>query len=131
MAPFLQSSVGMTDRTLELAAELLNVVNESELDNFVGRLVAEASRESGAHLSPDARRALIAELRSTAERTLPVLEVALGEHRAPTGPAARETAARLFGAELEGLSPEDRDFELAREFVRFSHARATAAATPP
>jgi hypothetical protein len=29
-----------------------------------------------------------------------------------------ERAARLFGLELEGLSPEDKEFALARQFVR-------------
>jgi hypothetical protein len=116
-----------TARSGELAAELLDVVNESELESFVGRLVAEAARDAGRRLTPDARRALVAELRSTARRTLPTLEVALGERSRPAGPAA-EAAARLFGAELEGMSPEDRDFEIARQFVRFSHERAAAAA---
>src|SRR5215217_5795154 len=117
-----------TARSGELAAELLDVVNESELEDFLGRLVAEAARVAGRRLTPGARRALVAELRSTAERTLPTLHVALGERTRPAGLAVEATAARLFGAELEGMSPEDRDFEIARQFVRFSHARTAAAA---
>jgi hypothetical protein len=117
-----------TARSSELAAELLDVVNESELENFLGRLVAEAARDAGRRLTPDAQRVLVAELKSTATRTLPALHVALGERSRPAGQAAG-AAARLFGAEFEGMSPEDRDFEIAQQFVRFSHAR-TAAATP-
>src|SRR3954452_4506002 len=117
-----------TVRNGELAAELLDVVNESELENFLRRLVAEAARDAGRRLTPDARRAVVAELRRTAERTLPTLHVALGERTRPAGLAA-EAAARLFGAEFEGMSSEDRDFEIARQFVSFSHTR-TAAATP-
>ena len=109
-------------RSSELAGELLDVVNESELENFIGRLVAEAARAADRRLTPDAQRALVVELSSTAKRTLPALQVALGEPSRPSGVAA-DSAARLFGAEFEGMSPEDRDFEIARQFVRFSHAR--------
>jgi hypothetical protein len=33
-------------------------------------------------------------------------------------------ASRLFEIELEGLSPEDQEFEIAKRFVRFSGAAA-------
>jgi hypothetical protein len=111
-------------RNDELAAELLDVVNEAELESFVGRLVAEAASDAGRVLPAAERRALAAELRSTAKRTLPTLQLALGEQSRLTGRAAVDAAARLFGTELEGMSPEDRDFEIARQFVRFSQARA-------
>ena len=111
----------------ERAAELLDIVNEAELEDFVGRLVAEAARDAGRSLPAGERRALVAELARTAERTLPTLQLALGDSPA-TSRAAVDAAARLFGAELEGMSPEDRDFEIARQFVRFSHERAAAAA---
>lgn len=42
-----------------------------------------------------------------------------------------ETAARVFGLELEGVSAEDRDFELARQLVRFGCAAASWAAQAP
>ena len=112
----------------ELAAELLDVVNESELETFVGRLVAEAARDAGRIIPAAERHALVADLGSTAKRTLPTLQLALGERSRLTGRAAADAAARLFGAELEGMSPEDRDFEIARQFVRFSQARAAEGA---
>jgi hypothetical protein len=34
----------------------------------------------------------------------------------------------IFGTELEGLSPEDQEFETARRFVRFAHEMAGVAA---
>src|SRR4051812_28203567 len=64
-----------TARSSELAAELLDVVNESELESLVGRIVAEAARDAGRRLTPDVQGALVAELGSTARRTLPALEV--------------------------------------------------------
>jgi hypothetical protein len=120
-----------TARSGELAAELLDVISESELEAFVARLVAEAARDTGRRLPADARRALVAELSKTAERTVPTLQVALGARGGLTAPAAAQAAARLYGTELEGMSPEDRDFEIARQFVRFSQERAAATAARP
>jgi hypothetical protein len=37
-------------------------------------------------------------------------------------------ASNLFELELEGLSPEDREFEVARAYVRFASAAANQAA---
>jgi hypothetical protein len=34
----------------------------------------------------------------------------------------------MFGLELEGLSPEDREYEVARRFVRFASSAAARAA---
>jgi hypothetical protein len=119
-----------TARNDELAAALLDVVNESELESFVGALVAETARSSGRLLAPRAARALAAELRKTAERTLPALTVALGHQTLPAATAAAQNASRAFGVELEGMSAEDRDFEIARRFVGFAQAATVRAAGP-
>jgi hypothetical protein len=119
-------------RDSELAAELLDVVNESELDEFVGGLVAEAAWNAGRRIPVETGRALASELRKTVERTLPTLTIALDHERRPgatAGPATADTAARVFGVELEGMSAEDRDFEIARRFVRFAHEATVRAAT--
>jgi hypothetical protein len=103
-----------TDRDAELAGELLDVVNASELETFLRRLAG-----------PAAGRALHGVLRRTAERTLPTVTTG-----AP-GASAANTAARVFGLELEGMSAEDRDYEIARQFVRFARAAAAHAARAP
>ncbi len=112
------------NRVTQLAGELLDVVSEAELDALLGGLVAEA----GGRLAPPVRHALIGDLRRTAERTLPTLSVALGPRALPPARAAVETAARTFSVELEGMSAEDRDFEIAQRFVRFAEAAARSAA---
>jgi hypothetical protein len=117
-----------TSRTSELAAGLLDVVNESELEDFVGGLVAESARHAGRRIPTDAARTLVDSLKKTAERTLPTLTVALGDDRRSSAPVAAQTAARIFGVEPEGMSAEDRDFEIARRFVRFAQAEAARAA---
>jgi hypothetical protein len=110
-------------RSGDLAAELLDVVNESELRRFLGGLVADAARASGGPIPPDTAQALLSILRRTAERTLPTLTLAIGdEPRATAAVPIARTAAHVFGLEPEGMSPEDRDFEIARRFVRFAEA---------
>jgi hypothetical protein len=117
-----------TSRSSELAAGLLDVINESELEDFVGGLVAETARNAGWRIPTDAARALVDSLAKTAGQTLPTLTVALGDERWPSAPAAAQAAARIFGVEPEGMSAEDRDFEIARRFVRFAQAETVRAA---
>jgi hypothetical protein len=47
---------------------------------------------------------------------------------APIGSKLASVAGSAFGLELEGLSPEDREFEAARQFVRFAGEAAQNAA---
>lgn len=117
-------------RSDELAAELVDVVNEGEFRRFLGRLVAETAHAGGRPLPGATARPLLAILRQTAERTLPTLTLALGEEpRAGAATPTAQTASRVFGLEAEGMSAEDRDFEIARQFVRFAQAAVTHAST--
>jgi len=113
------------DRTSELAAELLDVVNASELQAFLGRLVAETAGRIGTRSSDE----LLGALQQIAERTVPTLTTALGS--APPASVAARRASRVFGVELEGVSAEDRDYEIARQFVRFARAAAAGSAAAP
>jgi hypothetical protein len=135
-------------RGLALAAELLEVSSEAELQSFLSDLVGRAL-DAGHALPATPRahalkRAVCAGLWQAAHAALPIgpgplvgpLIDALGR----SGPSAlKQRAARVFGLELEGLSPEDKEFELAQRFVRFADAAAAAAlsnaaqlaATPP
>jgi hypothetical protein len=117
-------------RIVELAAELLDVTNESELDRFLGRFVAETARKAGGRLPIDTGRTLVAVLRRTAERTVPTLTTTLDQLEPATGggPSVAETAARVYGLELEGMSAEDRDYEIAGQFLRFAQAATARAA---
>jgi hypothetical protein len=123
-------------RTDDLAAELLDVVNTSELQRFLGDLAAETARDAGRPIRADVGRALIPVLRRTVERTLPTLSIAVADDPRPlagAAPAAARAASRVYGVELEGMSAEDRDFEIARRFVHFARAamaRASAGSAP-
>jgi hypothetical protein len=106
------------------------VVNAAELEAFVDQLVAGTARRSGRRLDASARSALVADLRKTAERTLPALSVALGDRTVPPALVATQAASRTFGVELEGMSPEDRDFEIARQLVRLAQSETARVLGP-
>jgi hypothetical protein len=130
---------------MELASELLEVSDEEELEQFLGKLIRKASRAvRGAAeklLHSRAGRALRGLLKNTARKALPIVGRAVGTYfGGPSGAAAggklASTAGRLFGLELEGMSGEDQEFEVARRFVRLGAsaaqkvARAGSSASP-
>lgn len=116
---------------LELASELLEVTSEEELDRFI----ADLARSAGDFARSDVGRALGGVLRNTAKEALPLVGRAIGGRLGSTGGEwgrrAGAAAADLFGLELEGLSSEDREFELARAFIRFAQAACRNAAKAP
>jgi hypothetical protein len=94
--------------------------------------VAATARGVGGRLPASTGRSLVAVLGRTAERTLPTLATLLGDPLRPAAalPAA-EAAARVYGLELEGMSAEDRDYEIARQFLRLAQSATARAATTP
>jgi hypothetical protein len=121
---------------MELASELLEVSNEEELDRFLGDLIKRAGQAAGSFVRSDTGRALGGILKGAARQALPVVGRAVGDWIAPgsggaIGSRVATGAGRLFGLELEGLSGEDREFEVARSFVRFATAAVNNAAGAP
>jgi hypothetical protein len=111
---------------MELGAQLLEITGENELDEFLEALIARATGgERRLASSPHLRRLL----RQAAKSALPMIgdtaEKLVGSRLGGTAGARLAAAAGdLFGLELEGLSPEDQEFEVARRFVRFAGASA-------
>jgi len=134
-----EDTEGVFDETeeMELAAELLEVTDEAELDQFLGRLIKRAGRAIGRFARSSTGRALGGILKGAARKALPIVGGALGTaFGGPAGGAIgsrlASTAGGIFGLELEGLSAEDQEFEVARRFVRFSgEAAKNAALAPP
>jgi hypothetical protein len=110
---------------MELAAELLSVADEAELDQFLGGLIKKAGQAVGKAIKSPIGRKLGGFLKGAAKKVLPVAAGALGTVvGGPVGgmlaSKAASAAGDAFGLELEGLSPEDQEFEAARHFVRFA-----------
>lgn len=122
-------------REIAMASELLEVQTEAELEQFLGGLVRKAAGAVGDVAGSGAGRALRGVLKRAAGRALPAVGHAVGRR---WGSSARDlgervgrSAGSLLGLELEGLSREDREFEVARAFVRFADAAAREVAAAP
>ncbi len=109
------------EREIELAAELLGVSDEQELDEFFGKLLKGAR----SMLASPAGLKLKDLLRKTARKALPMAGQAIGgyfggDRGATFGGQVAAAGGQLFGLELEGLSPEDRELQIARRYVRLA-----------
>ena len=121
---------------MELAAGLLEVANEAGLDRFLGDLIDRAGQAIGRAAPTAVRGTLGTMLSSAAKRTLPIVGRALGQKvggaaGAAVGAQVVDAAAKYFGLELEGLSPEDQEFEATRRFIRFAGEAAKNAVEAP
>ena len=117
----------------EMAAELLSVSNEEELDYFLTDLIKKAGSAIGSAVESTVGRPLGGVLKSVAKQALPLAGAALGNMIAPgiggvIGGKLASTAGSLFGLELEGLSQEEGEYEAAKQFVRLGIDAASQAA---
>ena len=117
---------------MELAAELLTVQSEDELEQFLGKLFKKA----GGFLKSGVGRQLTGALKGIARKALPALGAAAGNFLLPgiggvMGGKLASAAGSMLGLELEGLSYEDQEFEIAKQIVRLSGAAASNAAQAP
>jgi hypothetical protein len=118
---------------LQLASELLEISSEAELEQFLGNILSTVGGAARQFARSDTGQALGGILKDAARQALPVVGQAVGRwvspnYGGPVGQTVATQAGKWLGLELEGLSNEDREFEVARQFVRFAGA-ATQAAT--
>lgn len=110
---------------LESAAELLSLNSEEELDNFLGGLIRKAARAVNKGVRAATGNSLGGLLKGVVRQTLPMVATAVG---GPVGGLAAkrglDAALGAFGLELEGLSQEDQELEVARRYVRFANDAA-------
>lgn len=121
---------------MELAAELLEISNEEELEEFLGKLVSGAVRGIGKFAKSGIGKTLIGGLKGVARAALPVVGGALGSFVAPgvgtaIGSQLGSMASKMFELELESMNEEEAEFEVARRVVRLSTAAARTAARAP
>ncbi|HSQ59137.1 MAG TPA: hypothetical protein VLT84_01675 [Acidobacteriota bacterium] len=121
---------------MELAAELLEITNEAELNHFLGGLIRKVGRTVGKVVRSPIGQALGGVLKKVAKTALPMAGAALGNLVVPgvggmIGGKLASAAGSMFGLELEGLSAEDREFEVARRYVRLAGATTRRALSAP
>lgn len=114
---------------MDLASELLDVASEGEMDYFLKDLVKRAGQAIGGAVRSPAGQQLVGLLKGAAKKALPGIGAAIGGRLggstgARIGGQLAQQAGQIFGLELEGLSPEDQEFEVARRFVRCAGAAA-------
>lgn len=131
-----QQEVFQETELQELAAELLSVSNEQELNHFLGSLIKKAGSALGKVVRSPIGQALGGVLKKVAKTALPMAGSALGNLVLPgvggaIGGKLASAAGSMFGLELEGLSQEDREFEVAKQFVRLASDATRAAVTAP
>jgi hypothetical protein len=119
---------------MELATELLSVNSEEELEEFLGGLFKRVKGLASKVLKSPAGNMLKGYLKTLAKKALPIAGSALGGIvGGPVGAAlagkATDMVGKALGLELEGLSPEDREFEIAKGYVRFANDAVRRVAT--
>src|SRR5690349_24938755 len=117
------------EQEIDLAAELLAVSNEQELDQFLGGLLKKAKGAIGP--------ALKKYVKPLAKKLIPIATTAIGGYfggpmGAKLGGKLGSFATTLFEVDFESMDSEAQEMEVARSFVRFANAAAqNAAAAPP
>lgn len=125
------------EQEMALAAELLEVANEQQLEQFLGGLIGMAGKALGGLVKGPIGKTLGGALKGIAKKALPIAGGALGTFfGGPVGTALGSSlgsmAGQALGLELEGLSAEDREFATARQFVRLAgDAVRNALEAPP
>lgn len=120
----LEASHEADSREMEMAAELLEVSSEDELEEFLGSLISSAAKAARGFAGSATGRALGGVLKNVARQALPQVGQILGNAVAPgMGGQLGQQAGRWLGSqfEFEGLSAEDREFEAARAIVRIAN----------
>ncbi|HSY25300.1 MAG TPA: hypothetical protein VK841_24410 [Polyangiaceae bacterium] len=128
----------------EIGAELLTVSNSRELEAFLGDVVSRAANAVRGAIDSPTGQAVVNVLKPIARAAIPAATGALGGAiggaisdgvgapiGAAVGKAAGDQVVQALGLELEGLSHEDRELEVAKHVVRLAAATAANAVGAP
>jgi hypothetical protein len=143
-APVYDGSGGGGGSEDELAAELLSLTGEDQLDEFIGRLVQQGARAAGRALRSDVGRAVAGTVRNAAvgaaRQGIPQLGQVVGgaigsrlgseDVGARIGRRLATTALNRagLGDREVGVGDQEVEFEVARQVVRFAQETGRAAA---
>ena len=110
---------------LEFANTFLESASPQQLGTVIERLLRRGAARIGRTIDPQVAQLLGPRLMRAGQSVRTLLRPPVGR---PISSDSSEVMERITGAELEGLSAEDQEFETARAFVRFAlEAGRTAA----
>lgn len=124
---------------IELAMELLTVSSEAEMDQFLGKMfkgIWKGIKKVGSFVGKIAKP-LGGVVKFVAKKALPFVGGALGSMipipgvGTALGSAVGRAVSSALELETAGMSAEDREFEMARRFVRIAATAARQAALAP
>lgn len=110
---------------MTFASELLEVRGEQELNHFLKTLILQVAKAVGTPVPAPVGHAIVGLIKSALQQVLSGDATRVGSLiGGPFGVTVSGQLASIagpkLGLELEGLSHEDREFETARQLVRFS-----------
>jgi len=113
------------DELTQLAAELMAVESEEELDYFLGSLIKKAARAVRKVARSPVGKAIGGVLKSAAKKALPIAGGALGAYvggplGAKIGSGVARAAGKALGLEAEIMDEQDMEFEGAKQFVKLA-----------
>ena len=136
-SPHLESGHQLNETyEMELAAELLEVNSEEELEQFLGDLWNRTTTAASRAYNSDAVQSALPGLKAIGRAVLPKAASYVANRFAPGtgdmfGAGTQAAVDQWLKEELEGLSGEDREFETARRFVRLANDALMRAAQMP
>jgi hypothetical protein len=109
----------------ELAAQLLEITDEAELDQFLGGLIKKVSKAARSVIKSPLGKSLGGFLKGAIKKALPIAGGAIGGAIVPgagkaIGSQLATSAGKIFGLELESLGEEEQEFEIARRLIRLA-----------
>jgi len=115
----------------ELAAELMEVSSEAELDNFIGDLISKAGSAIGKFVGSPTGQALTGALKSAAKQLLPMAGQAVGGYFG--GSTGSQIGGQLGSAAsgLFGETEDEQEWEAANTFVKVATDAVKTAAQAP
>lgn len=122
---------------MELVQELLEITNEAELEEFLGKLVRSVGKAASGFIRSPIGKALGGVLRNVAKTALPMVGSAIGSFVAPgIGTAIGGKLGSMAGGllevnELETMGESEAEFEAARRYVQWARGTTRNALRTP
>lgn len=121
-------SVLSEDEQMNLAADLMELSNEEEFEQFLGDLVRKAGSAFGNFIKSPAGQAIGGALKDVAKQALTAGGQAIGQHFGPQGSQIAGALTSAITSQFEA-GDEEQEWEAANNFVKLGAEAVKNAAT--